>query len=155
MLLVTYNINGFRSAASRGLVSWLRAVNADVVALQEVRARRDQVELDALRAMGYKILWNAAQRPGYSGVAVLTKLPVHQVVTQTGVEEIDQEGRLIKIDFGNWMLINGYFPTGAAGPKRMAYKLKFLEVVANWLKGYPDQTGKPVLLAGDFNIALR
>lgn len=156
MKIVSWNVNGIRSAAKKGFVDWLRTTAPDVVGLQEVRANPADYEPIAVewRALGYKEFIFPAERAGYSGVGILTKIEPKDVLIGTRKIVYDVEGRLITADFGGFFFANGYFPKGSGQDRkndRVPYKLGFYDAVLQHVKKLAKE--KPVIVGGDFNTA--
>ena len=98
MRIISYNVNGIRAAISKGFIEWLEAANPDVICLQEIKATQDQVPVEAFENIGYKYhYWFSAQKKGYSGVAVLSKIKPNNVVFGTGIPHMDFEGRNLRL----------------------------------------------------------
>ena len=152
MRLISWNVNGFRAAIRNGFLDWLETDPAEVICLQEVKAREDQVSesLDGLD--GYHITWNPAVRAGYSGVATLSK--VKPLSTEVGfdIEEFDTEGRIILHEFEKFYLYNIYFPNGQRDQERLDYKLRFYDAFLEHSE-YLRKSGKAVVACGDYNTA--
>ena len=151
MKVITYNINGIRSAQKVGFEGWLKIVQPDILCLQEVKALPNQIDLLEIEAMGYFCNFHPAQKKGYSGVAVFSKLQPKNISTKIGVEEIDNEGRIIQVDFENYSVVSAYFPSGASGLERHFYILEFLNAFQNYIsqliKVQPN-----LIICGDLNI---
>jgi len=149
--IVSYNLNGIRSAMNKGFTRWLENFNPDIVCIQETKAQPDQVETEIFEHLGYRHYWFSAEKKGYSGVAVLTKIPPENVWQGCGIRAYDQEGRVMKLDFKKFSLVNTYFPSGSSGESRQAFKMQFLEdyltILNKWKKETPH-----LLICGDFNI---
>ena len=154
MNIITYNVNGIRSALSKGLMDWLRAANPDIICLQETKAQPDQVPVFDFEEAGYRNYWFSATKKGYSGVALLTKQEPDKVVYGMGIEKYDYEGRMIRADFGDITVISVYHPSGTTGEERQAFKM-------TWLGDFYDyiyelkQTRPNLIIAGDYNICHR
>ncbi|MEE1884478.1 exodeoxyribonuclease III [Pedobacter flavus] len=153
MKIISYNINGIRSASTKNLFGWLQATNADMVCFQELKAQPDQIpEIIALvENLGYHHYWYPAQKKGYSGVAILTKIkPIH-VEYGCGEEWIDAEGRIIRADFEDFSLMSVYMPSGSSGEDRQQKKFEFLDFfqpyISNLKTQYPN-----LIVSGDYNI---
>ena len=101
MKLITYNVNGIRAVMSKDFVQWLKSVNPDIVCLQEIKATPDQVNVNEFIDLGYHLYWYPAQKKGYSGVAIFTKIKPKNVVYGCGIDKYDFEGRVLRIDLGN------------------------------------------------------
>lgn len=150
MTLVSWNVNGLRSVLNKGFVELLRDWNADVVCLQEVKAREDQID-PFWEQWGYQGWWSSAEKPGYSGVLTLSRHAPDRVWT-LDLPEFDREGRLLGLDFGPLTVINAYFPNSQEGGARLEYKLAFCQTLENKLESLKNQ-GNHVVICGDFNIA--
>jgi exodeoxyribonuclease III len=148
--VITLNLNGIRSAAQKGVFAWLASQNADLILFQEVRAQAHQLpKLEGFEH--YHAFWNAAERPGYSGVGALSKLEPKGVTLGMGSNEFDAEGRIIKLEFEQFQAISAYLPSGTSGEDRQNAKYRFLDQFLPYLQNCAS--GHDVLVAGDFNIA--
>ena len=152
MRIISYNVNGIRSAVKKGFIDWLASDPADVVCLQEIKAHQGDIDAAAIEAAGYKSYFFCAQKKGYSGVAILTKLKPDKVVYGSSIEQSDFEGRVIRADFGDVTLVNAYFPSGTSGEERQAYKYIWLEEFLEHLNEL-KKTRKKLIVCGDYNIA--
>ena len=150
--IVTLNVNGIRSAASKGLFRWLRREEPDVVCLQEVKA--DEVDIpEALRfPPGLHGFFHCAQRRGYSGTALYAAKEPRAVRLGFGVPEFDAEGRYVEAEFRDVTVISVYFPSGSSGPERQASKYRFLAAFEPHLAQL-RASGREVVFCGDVNIA--
>ena len=152
MRIITYNVNGIRAAIKKGFIDWLKTDPADVICLQEIKANETDIPKAEIEATGYTLYSFSAQKKGYSGVAILTKIAPDQVLYGNGIAHSDFEGRYIRADFGKNTLINAYFPSGTSGEERQTYKYKwldeFLEYVNELRKERPN-----LIICGDYNIA--
>jgi exodeoxyribonuclease III len=150
--IISYNVNGLRAAMKKGLVDWLKTDPADIICFQETKAEKDNVAHAEFTSLGYHDLWFSAQKKGYSGVAVLTKIKPDHIQYGTGHQVSDDEGRVIQLDFGDIRLINAYFPSGTTGEIRQGFKYQWLDEFYIYLddlkKKYPR-----LILCGDYNIA--
>jgi exodeoxyribonuclease-3 len=150
--IVSYNVNGIRAAMNKGLIEWLKTDPADIVCIQEIKAMKENVDHKAFTDLGFHDYWFSAQKKGYSGVAIFTKVKPDHVEYGTGHKVSDDEGRVIQMDFGDLRLINAYFPSGTSGDERQGFKYKWLDEFFNYLeqlkKKYPR-----LILCGDYNIA--
>jgi exodeoxyribonuclease-3 len=151
MKIITYNVNGIRSAIDKGFLIWLKAANPDVLCLQEVKANQDQVDLSAFEELGYKSHWFSAQKKGYSGVAIFTKIQPKHIEFGCGIEKYDFEGRAIRIDFEDVSVLNVYMPSGSSGEERQLFKYgwmdDFYSYTENLIKQIPN-----LIIVGDYNI---
>lgn len=150
--IVSYNVNGIRSAISRGLIEWLKTDPADIVCVQETKAHKDNVAHALFTELGFHHYWFSARKKGYSGVAVFSKIEPDHVEYGTGHEQSDEEGRVIQLDFGDLRLINAYFPSGTSGEERQAYKYQWLHEFHTYLTEL-KKTRPRLILCGDYNIA--
>src|SRR3954454_10116744 len=110
MKLVSWNVNGIRAATRHGFLDWFNEENADVVCVQEIKARPDQLDETILHPGGYESFWHPAQKPGYSGTAIFSRKDPLRVQYGIGVPEIDNEGRVLVAEYSDFVLINTYFP---------------------------------------------
>jgi exodeoxyribonuclease-3 len=155
--ITTWNVNGLRAALGKGILEWIEAQPPDVLCLQEVRANPAQIDaeyLNRLAAIYPFITWNPADRPGYSGVAVLARTPPLEVHLGLDIPEFDCEGRVICYRYPGFRLFNIYFPHGGHDLSRVPFKLDFY---ARWLEVCEalHASGERVILCGDFNTAHR
>lgn len=152
MKIVSYNVNGIRSAMSKGLIDWIREDQADIYCFQELKANKEDIDAAAFEQLGYHTYWFSAQKKGYSGVGVITKQLPKQVIYGCGLEQADAEGRVLQLVFDQFHLINTYFPSGSSGDERQAYKMKFLGEYLGYLKEKMELPQANCILAGDYNI---
>ncbi|MFZ9386526.1 MAG: exodeoxyribonuclease III [Chitinophagaceae bacterium] len=154
MRIISYNVNGIRAAIKKGFIDWLKTDPADVICLQETKATQGDVDVKQLEALGFHHYWFSAQKKGYSGVAVLTKIKPTHVEYGNGHGPSDDEGRVIQLDFRDVRLINAYFPSGTSGGERQSFKYKWLDELGAWLDKLRKKHPK-LILCGDYNIAHR
>lgn len=152
MQIVSYNVNGIRSAINKGLVDWLATQSIDILCVQETKAQAEQVDMSAFEALGYRHYWHTAEKKGYSGVLTLTRLEPDAVVLGCGHELYDREGRVLRTDFGDWTLLNCYFPSGTSGEERQGIKMEFLDYFFDYVHEL-RQTRSQLIVVGDYNIA--
>ncbi len=152
MRIVTYNVNGLRSAMTEGFCEWLKTDPADVICLQEVKAHRENVDFQQFEQLGYTRLLVPRPEKGYSGVAILTKIKPDHVQYGNGYMQSDAEGRVIRADFGDVTLINAYFPSGTTGDERQTYKYQWLDEFYGYLQQLRQERPNLVVV-GDYNIA--
>jgi exodeoxyribonuclease III len=150
--IVSYNVNGIRAAMKKGLVDWLKTNPADIVCVQETKAEKDSVAHAEITGLGYTDFWFSAQKKGYSGVAVFSKIKPDQVKFGTGHAVSDEEGRVIQLDFGDIRLINAYFPSGTSGDIRQGFKYQWLDEFYLYLEELKKKHPR-LILCGDYNIA--
>ena len=152
--VISYNVNGIRSAINKGLLDWIIKVKPWLLCIQETKAQPDQVDLEALRRAGYHDYWHAAEKKGYSGVLTLARSAPDKVVIGMNSSAYDSEGRVIRLDFGYLSVLNVYIPSGTTGDVRQDFKMKFLDDFLSFLHGLRKE--RPgLLVCGDFNIAHR
>jgi len=150
--VASLNVNGLRSAGRHGFLPWLDGARPDLLLLQEVRARPEQVD-DALRSpAGWDSRWLCAEKPGYSGVSTLSRLPVQRHVEGCELDWADSQGRFLRSDFDTLTTLNLYLPSGSSSEQAQARKDAFLEHFLAYAARLLDE-GRPMLLCGDFNIA--
>ena len=152
MRIISYNVNGIRAAIKKGFIDWLKTDPADVICLQETKATNADIDLKLLEDLGFEHHWFSAQKKGYSGVAVFTRIKPDSVKAGCGFEMSDFEGRVIELQFGDIKLINAYFPSGTSGDERQTYKYKFLDEFHGYLEKMKKKNPK-IILCGDYNIA--
>jgi exodeoxyribonuclease III len=152
MRIISYNVNGIRAALKKGFTDWLTSNPADIICLQETKATQGDVDVKILEDMGYHHHWFSAQKKGYSGVAVFTKIKPDHVEIGCGLPSSDAEGRVIQLDFGDVRLINAYFPSGTSGDERQAFKYLWLDEFHTYLENL-KKTHPKLILVGDYHIA--
>ena len=152
MRIISYNVNGIRAALKKGFIDWLKTDPADVICLQETKATQGDVDVTLFEALGFHHYWFSANKKGYSGVAILSKIKPTNVVYGNGNADSDFEGRIIQADFGNIRLINAYFPSGTSGDERQAFKYVWLQQFETFVEGLKKDIPK-LIVVGDYNIA--
>jgi exodeoxyribonuclease-3 len=152
MRIISYNVNGLRSAVNKGFLDWLKTDPADIICLQEVKAEQTQLDVAPFNELGFEVYWFSAQKKGYSGVAVFTKIDPDNVFYGNGIEQSDYEGRVLRLDFGELTLLNVYFPSGTMGEIRQTYKYQWLDEFLNYLTEL-RKTRPKLIICGDYNIA--
>ena len=154
MRIISYNLNGIRAAMNKGFLDWLKTDPADIICVQETKAQKENVDHKLFNDLGYHDYWFSAQKKGYSGVAVFTKIKPDNVEYGNGHSASDDEGRVIQLDFKGVRLINAYFPSGTSGDERQGFKYVWLDEFYDYLntlkKKHPE-----LILCGDYNIAHR
>lgn len=152
--ILTFNANGIRSAAKKGFFDWFLRQNADVLCVQELKAQEADLP-DGIRNLpGYQGFFHCAEKKGYSGCGLWTRIAPEAVRTGWGDAEFDAEGRYVEADFGRLTVISAYFPSGSSSEERQAAKFRFLERFAPHLLSLKE-AGREVVLCGDVNIAHR
>lgn len=152
--VITANLNGIRSAVRKGFFTWLHNQNADVVCVQELKAQEADIADEQFRLEGYHGHFHYAQKKGYSGVAVYSRIKPQNVVTGLGWEVADNEGRYVAIDLGKVWVASLYLPSGTSGEGRQEVKYDFLDRYALYLDDLKKK-GQELILCGDWNIAHR
>jgi len=151
MKIISYNVNGIRAAINKGFLDWLKSANPDVICLQEIKALKEQLELDVFEEAGYKYnYWFSAQKKGYSGVAILSKIKPNHVEYGTGIASMDHEGRNLRADFDNFSVMSLYLPSGT-NDDRLDHKLEYMDM----FQEYIDTLKKKIpnlIICGDYNI---
>jgi exodeoxyribonuclease-3 len=157
MRIASWNVNGLRAAVRKGFADWLRDCDAEIVALQEVRARAEQLPSSVTDPEGWHFELAAAERPGYSGVALFSRQPPDALDRSLGHPRFDREGRVQIARFGALTVVNSYFPNGNGVNRdlsRIPYKIAYYRRLLKLLEP-ARRAGEPVLVMGDFNVAHR
>ncbi len=149
--IISYNVNGIRAALTKGFDTWIDETKADVICLQEIKANPDQLDLSIFEKRGYHHFWYPARKKGYSGVAILSKEKPDNIVYGTGIKESDDEGRVIRADFGDVSVLSIYAPSGSSGDERQDFKMLWLASFQKYLNKLKKERPN-LILAGDFNI---
>lgn len=151
MKIITYNVNGIRAALTKGFAEWLKATNADMICLQEVKAEEYQIDKAIFEDLGYHIYWHAAEKKGYSGVAIFTKHKPKFVDYGCGLPIYDREGRVLRTDFEDFSLMSVYMPSGSSGDERQGFKMQWLDDFHGYIQTL-KQTIPNLIISGDYNI---
>jgi len=149
MKIISWNVNGIRAVYKRNFLGWLQKTNADIVCLQETKAQPEQLTHDLIKPKNYYSYFNSAVKKGYAGVAVYTKKEPLKVENKIGMKRFDIEGRMLKLEYPGFVLINLYLPHGGREKENLGYKL---EVYVHLLD-YLEKIKNKIILIGDFNIA--
>ncbi len=149
--IITYNVNGIRAALSKNWLDWLKAVNPDIVCLQETKASPEQLNTAIFEDAGYYHFWHSAQKKGYSGVAILSKNKPDHVEIGCGIDHIDAEGRIIRADYGDKSVISVYIPSGSSSDERQEYKMEWLDEFYDYIQNLKKERPN-LLICGDYNI---
>lgn len=153
MKFISWNVNGLRALHKKGNFQWIVGESPDFFCLQEVKARPDQLLEEIKKIEGYFAYFAfPTVKKGYSGVAIYTKIEPLKVDYGMGIEELDQEGRLIGLHYKDFMLFNVYFPNGGGGPERLDYKFRFYDAFLEYIEKI-KKTGKKIIFCGDINTA--
>lgn len=151
MKIISYNVNGIRAAITKGFLDWLQAANPDVICLQEIKANEDQIPVDEISKAGYPYqYYYSAQKKGYSGVAILSKIKPNNVVFGTGIEYMDFEGRNLRADFDGVSIMSLYLPSGT-NIERLDHKFKFMDDFQNYIDNLKVEVPN-LVVCGDYNI---
>jgi exodeoxyribonuclease III len=151
MKLISYNVNGLRSAMNKGFVDWLKEENPDIIGLQEIKAQEKDIDHRIFQDLGYELYWFPAVKKGYSGVAIFTKVTPKSVKYGMGLNKYDDEGRMIQADFEGFSFISSYFPSGTTGDVRQDFKYEFLDDVFGYMQDLKRENST-LILSGDYNI---
>jgi exodeoxyribonuclease-3 len=149
MKLSTWNVNGIRASLNKGLREYLLGCDADVICLQETKAMQEQVDLSFFT--GYDAVWNSAEKKGYSGTCILSRLPWESEIIGMGIPEHDKEGRVITTEFPDFYVVTVYTPNSQAELARLPYRLSWDAAFRAYLKKLESK--KPVLCCGDLNVS--
>ena len=152
MKIITWNINGLRAALGKRALDWAFERKPDVLCLQEIKARPDQLTDEQRDLRGYDVIWNPAERAGYSGVATLYSASPRDVETGLADPRFDVEGRVIRTRHDDFLLFNIYFPNGKRGQDRLDYKLDFYSRLLQICDSL-HAAGENIIITGDFNTA--
>lgn len=152
MRIISINLNGIRSAASKGFYQWLAVQNADVICLQELKAQAADMTEQMLAPHGYHGYFHYADKKGYSGVGIYCREKPLSVTAGLGISEFDAEGRYLCADFADYSVVSLYLPSGSSGEERQGVKFKFMEAFLPHLQEL-RASGREVVVCGDWNIA--
>ncbi|EDP98543.1 exodeoxyribonuclease III [Kordia algicida OT-1] len=151
MKIISYNVNGIRAAIRKGFLEWLQQANPDVLCIQETKAQKEQLDLEAFEQAGYKYnYWYSAQKKGYSGVAILCKEEPNNVVYGTGIETMDFEGRNLRVDYDNISIMSMYLPSGT-NDARLNFKFQYMDEIKEYLANLRKEIPN-LVVCGDYNI---
>lgn len=148
MKLISWNVNGFRAVLTKGFEDFLYKENPDIICIQETKMQEGQVDIELL---GYEQYYNSAVKKGYSGTAVFTKISPLNKFYGIGIEEFDNEGRVITLEFDSFYLVNVYTPNVKRGLERLEYRMKWEDEFLKYLNKLREV--KPIVLCGDLNVA--
>jgi exodeoxyribonuclease-3 len=152
MKIISWNVNGIRSVAKKGLIDWINAGQPDVLCLQETKASPMQLEKAILEIPGYSSWFSSAEKKGYSGVALYSKIEPLSIVYGMGIPRFDSEGRMIIAEYDEFFIFNVYFPNGKQSQERLDYKMEFYDAFLETMKNYLMK-GKGIIVCGDVNTA--
>ena len=151
MKIISYNLNGIRSAISKGLLEWLHQEEPDVFCIQESKAQPEQIDVMQMQELGYHSYIHSAEKKGYSGVCIFSKEEPDKVVAGMGIPRYDSEGRVLRADFGDITVVCVYIPSGTTGDIRQAVKMDFLEDFLVWVTNLRKERPN-LIICGDYNI---
>ena len=149
--LISYNLNGIRAAFNKGFMDWFAQTRPDILCVQETKAQPEQIDSEAFRRLGYETYWFSAKKKGYSGTGIVTHIKPDNVVEGMGMPAYDDEGRVLRADFGDISLISTYFPSGTSGSERQAFKMQYLEDFTRYITEL-RKTRPKLIITGDLNI---
>ncbi|MGB4537936.1 MAG: exodeoxyribonuclease III, partial [Bacilli bacterium] len=148
MKFVSWNVNGLRACMHKGFADFFNDINADIFAIQETKMQEEQ---KSFAFDGYKEIWNSAEKKGYSGTLIYSKLEPLEIVYGIDNQYYLDEGRIITLEFDDFYFVNVYVPNSQRGLTRLSYRMEFDENFRNYLKRLDEK--KPVIACGDFNVA--
>ena len=152
MKIISWNVNGIRAVYKKNFLEWFREEDADIVCVQETKAHQDQIPKELTNIEGYHFFSAQAEKKGYSGTAVWTKKKPNVVESTLGLKRLDGEGRLVRVDFDEFVLFNVYFPNGGASEERLAFKMEYYVTFISKIKKL-KAAGKKIIFCGDINTA--
>ena len=152
MRVITFNANGVRAAARKGFFRWFTRQKADVLCVQELKAQPEQLAAREFHARGFHRVLRTARKPGYSGVAVYSRVEPRHVVERIGAEEFDDEGRYLELQFDSVAIVSAYFPSGSSSPARQEAKFRFLAAFDKRIAALRS-SALPYIFCGAFNMA--
>ncbi|MDI6643439.1 MAG: exodeoxyribonuclease III [Methanobacteriaceae archaeon] len=150
--IVSWNVNGLRAVHRKGFLEWFLDYKPDILCLQEIKATEDQLPRKLRSVDGYHSYFNSAERKGYSGVAIYSKIKPLNIKAGFGIEKFDIEGRVQIADYDDFILLNIYFPNGKMSDDRLKYKLDFYDAFLDYVNDLRDQ-GRNLIICGDLNTA--
>lgn len=148
MKLISWNVNGIRACITKGFIEFFNEIKSDIFCIQETKCQKEQIELEF---KGYKSFWNSAEKKGYSGTAIFTKVEPLDVTYGIGIEEHDKEGRIITLEFDKYYLVNNYTPNSKRELERLSYRTIWEDEIRKYLLKL--NMNKPVIMCGDLNVA--
>ena len=151
MKIVSWNVNGIRAIAKKSFFNDIESLGSDILCLQEIKALENQVAETLKPLSGYYIFSNSADKPGYSGTAIISKIKPLNVTKGIDIQEHDTEGRVLCLEFNSWFLVNVYVPNSGSELKRLGYRQEWDKAFYNYLKNL--ESIKPVIVCGDLNVA--
>lgn len=152
--ILSWNVNGIRAAYRKGFLEWFQKDSPDILCIQEFRATIEQLPLKLRIVEGYNSYFNSAEKKGYSGVALYTKIKPIRIRNGFSIEKFDKEGRIQIAEFPSFTLFNIYYPNGGSSAERLHYKLDFYDAFLEFVESEKEK-GKIIICCGDFNTAHR
>ncbi|RBQ24492.1 hypothetical protein ALNOE001_01470 [Candidatus Methanobinarius endosymbioticus] len=150
--LISWNVNGIRAVDRKGFSDWFSKTKPDMLCLQEIKAQVEQIPKRLKHVEGYHSYFNPAERKGYSGVATYSTSKANESYTGIGIDKFDHEGRFLRTDFDDFILLNLYWPNGGMGDDRLKYKLEFYDAFLDYTNNLRDE-GNNLVICGDLNTA--
>ena len=152
MRIISWNVNGLRSVLRKGFLDWVKKESPDILCLQEIKIQESEIPFDLIYIDGYNACFNTSEKKGYSGVAVYSKVKPSNTRRELNLDEFDTEGRLLELEFPEFILMNIYIPHGARDKSKMSYKMEVFRKMQENLDRRTEN-GDNIVLTGDFNIA--
>ena len=148
--ILSYNVNGIRAALRKDLINWIKNENPDIVCFQEIKANEDQFDTSLFEEMGYYNYWFSAQKKGYSGVGIISKIKPDNVQIGTGIDFMDFEGRNLRLDFKKFSVMSLYLPSGT-NINRLQFKYKYMYEFEKYIQSLKSEIPN-LIIGGDYNI---
>ena len=148
--IISYNVNGIRAALRKDLINWIKEANPDIVCFQEIKANEDQFDTSLFEEMGYYNYWFSAQKKGYSGVGIISKIKPENVQIGTGIDFMDFEGRNLRLDFKKFSVMSLYLPSGT-NINRLQFKFKYMYEFEKYIQSLKSEIPN-LIIGGDYNI---
>ncbi len=148
--ILSYNINGIRAALRKNLLNWIKEYDPDIVCFQEIKANEDQFDKSLFSDLGYYNYWFSAQKKGYSGVGIITKIKPENVIYGTGIDYMDFEGRNLRVDFKKFSVMSLYLPSGT-NINRLNFKFQYMDDFKTYINNLKSKVPN-LIVGGDFNI---
>jgi exodeoxyribonuclease-3 len=151
--LISWNVNGIRAAIQKDFFQSVKQMDPDILAIQETKIQEDQLTEEMKFLPGYEAFWShASVKKGYSGVCTYTRITPSRINYSIGIQKFDNEGRIVEMDFDDFILFNVYFPNGQMSEERLQYKLDFYENFFDYIDNYKNR-GRSLIITGDYNTA--
>ncbi|GAA5819842.1 MAG: exodeoxyribonuclease III [Methanobrevibacter sp. CfCl-M3] len=150
--LLSWNVNGIRAVVKKGFLDWMKTNPGDIIAIQETKAQVEQLSDDIMNIPNYNSYFNSAVRKGYSGVGVYSNIEPKSIINGFNIEKFDIEGRVLRCDYDDFILLNIYYPNGGMSNERLQYKLEFYDAFLDYVNNLRD-AGSNIVICGDLNTA--